>query len=153
MFQVFREHAAPSAVLMFNAGPSHGEAIGHYRGDPLYHASLDPAEYARLLDGIGFIISLHTSSKIRRPAAGRCGSRSQVSNGYFYSAGIGVAGAVGAVGGLRWRRRAFQRPLFHRNQERHAEGQHQGAGEEDETESVASAAPEAVRASISTASR
>src|SRR5262249_39623734 len=41
---VFRDHAAPSTVLTFNAGPSHGEAIGSYRGDPLYHASLDPAE-------------------------------------------------------------------------------------------------------------
>ena len=67
MFQVFREHAAPSAVLMFNTGPSHGEAIGHYRGDPLYHASLDPAEYARLLDGIGFKIVAHV---VEDPQAG-----------------------------------------------------------------------------------
>ncbi|MGA8962516.1 MAG: class I SAM-dependent methyltransferase, partial [Pseudolabrys sp.] len=54
MFDIFARHAGPSAVLMFNAGPSHGEAIGSYRGDPLYHASLGPAEYAELLAGIGF---------------------------------------------------------------------------------------------------
>jgi SAM-dependent methyltransferase len=69
MFEVFREHAAPFAVLMFNAGPSHGEAIGSYRGDPLYHASLDPAEYARLLDGIGFKIVAHVVED--RRAGGR----------------------------------------------------------------------------------
>jgi SAM-dependent methyltransferase len=57
MFDVFREHTAPSTVLMFNAGPRHGEAIGSYRGDPLYH--LDPADYATLLEGIGFKIVAH----------------------------------------------------------------------------------------------
>ena len=67
MFEVFREHAAPFAVLMFNTGPSHGEAVGSYRGDPLYHASLDPAEYARLLDGIGFKIVAHV---VEDPQAG-----------------------------------------------------------------------------------
>lgn len=67
MFEVFREHAAPFAVLMFNTGPSHGEAVGSYRGDPLYHASLDPAEYARLLDRIGFKIVAHV---VEDPQAG-----------------------------------------------------------------------------------
>jgi len=62
MFDVFREHAAPCTALMFNAGPSHGEAIGSYRGDPLYHASLDPAEYATLLEGIGFKIVAHVAN-------------------------------------------------------------------------------------------
>jgi SAM-dependent methyltransferase len=59
MFDVFSAHAAPSAVLMFNAGPRHGEAIGDYRGDPLYHASLDPKEYSQLLARIGFDIIEH----------------------------------------------------------------------------------------------
>ena len=67
MFAVFHEHAAPSALLMFNAGPRHGEALGTYRGDPLYHASLDPAEYATLLDGIGFDIVAHV---VEDPQAG-----------------------------------------------------------------------------------
>jgi trans-aconitate methyltransferase len=69
MFDVFREHAAPSTVLTFNAGPSHGEAIGSYRGDPLYHASLDPAEYATLLKGIGFKIVAHVLNDLQ--AGGR----------------------------------------------------------------------------------
>ncbi len=54
MFGVFAQHAAPSTVLMFNAGPRAGEIVGSYRGDPLYHASLNPDEYTRLLDDIGF---------------------------------------------------------------------------------------------------
>ncbi len=54
MFGIFAAHAAGSAVLMFNAGPGHGEAIGRYRGEPLYHASLDGAEYEALLRQSGF---------------------------------------------------------------------------------------------------
>ena len=59
MFAVFGRHAASSTVLMFNSGPSHGEEIGSYRGDPLYHASLDVAEYRNLLSGIGFEVISH----------------------------------------------------------------------------------------------
>jgi trans-aconitate methyltransferase len=54
MFRVFAAHAAPAAILMFNAGPGHGEAVGAYRGDPLYHASLDASEYEVLLADFGF---------------------------------------------------------------------------------------------------
>jgi SAM-dependent methyltransferase len=59
MFDVFARHAAPSAVLMFNSGPGYSEAIGEYRGDPLYHASLSPNEYSELLRGIGFEVIAH----------------------------------------------------------------------------------------------
>ncbi len=59
MFDVFARHAGPSSVLMFNAGPERGEAVGAYRGDPLYHASLSPDEYLALLDGIGFEVVAH----------------------------------------------------------------------------------------------
>ena len=59
MFGVFAAHAAPQALLMFNGGPAHGEGVGSYRGDPLYHASLDPEEYAALLDRNGFSILAH----------------------------------------------------------------------------------------------
>jgi len=59
MFEVFVRHAAPPAVLMFNSGPAHGEAIGEYRGDPLYHASLDAQEYRVLLDRAGFKLVDH----------------------------------------------------------------------------------------------
>jgi SAM-dependent methyltransferase len=59
MFGVFARHAAPSAALMFNSGPAHGEGVGEYRGDPLYHASLNPDEYTALLDSIGFEVISH----------------------------------------------------------------------------------------------
>jgi SAM-dependent methyltransferase len=59
MFDVFEAHAAPGAPLMFNTGPGHGEAIGHWQGEPLYHASLSPEEYRELLDGAGFDIVEH----------------------------------------------------------------------------------------------
>jgi SAM-dependent methyltransferase len=54
MFPILCMHAAPNAALMFTSGPREGEAIGHYRGEPLYHASLDEAEYRDLLDQFGF---------------------------------------------------------------------------------------------------
>lgn len=60
MFRVFRAHAAPLAALMFTSGPSHGEAIGTFEGEPLYHASLDGAEYRALLDENGFTVVAHT---------------------------------------------------------------------------------------------
>jgi SAM-dependent methyltransferase len=59
MFAVFRAHAAPDAALMFTSGPAHGEAIGNFGGEPLYHASLDPAEYRSLLDRNGFRVVSH----------------------------------------------------------------------------------------------
>jgi len=59
MFPLFRDHAAPGAVLMFTSGPSHGEAIGSYCGEPLYHASLGPEEYRALLDENGFNVIAH----------------------------------------------------------------------------------------------
>jgi SAM-dependent methyltransferase len=54
MFAVFRDHAHPGAALMFTSGPRAGVAIGDFRGEPLYHASLDPAEYRMLLQDNGF---------------------------------------------------------------------------------------------------
>ena len=56
MFPIFREHAAPSAALLFTSGPRHGEAIGTFHGEPLYHGSLATAEYRRLLDDNGFVV-------------------------------------------------------------------------------------------------
>ncbi|HET7224036.1 MAG TPA: class I SAM-dependent methyltransferase [Rhodanobacteraceae bacterium] len=56
MFPVFREHAAPDALLLFTSGTMHGEAIGEYHGEPLYHASLAPLEYESLLAENGFTV-------------------------------------------------------------------------------------------------
>ncbi|MBK4989443.1 MULTISPECIES: class I SAM-dependent DNA methyltransferase [Pseudomonas] len=59
MFSVFSRHAAPGALLMFTSGPSHGEALGVFESETLYHASLDPQEYATLLKNHGFEIREH----------------------------------------------------------------------------------------------
>jgi SAM-dependent methyltransferase len=67
MFPVFRRHAAPHAALMFTSGPAHGEAIGSFGGEPLYHASLDPSEYRSLLDQNGFRVVSHV---VEDPACG-----------------------------------------------------------------------------------
>jgi hypothetical protein len=41
------------------SGPSYGEAIGNYKGEPLYHGSLDGDEYRLLLDQNGFEVVSH----------------------------------------------------------------------------------------------
>ncbi len=69
MFEVFAAHAAGSAVLMFNTGPAYGEGIGCYQGEPLYHASLDAAEYEKLLTDAGFEVVVHVVED--RQAGGR----------------------------------------------------------------------------------
>ena len=60
MFAKFRDHTAPGGVLVFTSGPSEGEAINDdWFGDALYHASLDPEEYTRLLGDNGFTVLAH----------------------------------------------------------------------------------------------
>ena len=59
MFPIFQQHAAPGAGLLFTCGPSHGEVLGTFEGEPLYHASLDPDEYSALLDAAGFDVVAH----------------------------------------------------------------------------------------------
>jgi SAM-dependent methyltransferase len=54
MFPRFAAHAKPGAPLIFTSGPQHGEAIGEWQGEPLYHASLSPEEYRRLLASTGY---------------------------------------------------------------------------------------------------
>jgi SAM-dependent methyltransferase len=59
MFPIFRAHAAPDAALMFTSGPAHGEAIGEFEGESLYHASLASEEYKFLLSANGFEVVAH----------------------------------------------------------------------------------------------
>ncbi|CAH1661777.1 Methyltransferase [Hyphomicrobiales bacterium] len=61
MFPVFAAHAAPGAALMFTSGPAHGEAIGSFEGEPLYHGSLAPEEYRALLSAHGFAVAAHVA--------------------------------------------------------------------------------------------
>jgi hypothetical protein len=67
MFTRFRAHAGPRAALLFTSGPRHGEAIGTYHGERLYHGSLDPAEYRMLLASNGFEVVSHIAED---PACG-----------------------------------------------------------------------------------
>lgn len=46
------EHMRPGAGLMLTVGPQAGEVTGRVGGDPVYHASLDPEEYTRILEGL-----------------------------------------------------------------------------------------------------
>jgi SAM-dependent methyltransferase len=62
MFPTFQAHAVPNAVLMFTSGPSHSVSIGTYRGQPLYHSSLDEAEYLSLLRNSGFDVIAHIAN-------------------------------------------------------------------------------------------
>ncbi len=61
MFPIFRAHAMSGAALMFTSGPSFGEAIGSLWSEPLYHASLAPEEYERLLTAHGFRVLDHVA--------------------------------------------------------------------------------------------
>lgn len=54
MFATFAAHARPGAALVFTSGPRAGVAIGAAGDRPVYHASLAPAEYARVLRRAGF---------------------------------------------------------------------------------------------------
>jgi predicted TPR repeat methyltransferase len=73
MFAVFAAHAAKGAALMFNTGPGYGEAIGSYRGDPLYHAASMPPSTRICLSDQGSSLS-NTQRPIRERAVARFGS-------------------------------------------------------------------------------
>ena len=67
MFPTFRRLATLGAPLMFTSGTEAGEAIGMLEGEPLYHASLDTAEYQSLLAKHGFTVLHHLEND---PACG-----------------------------------------------------------------------------------
>ena len=73
MFAVFDAHAKDNAVLLFNTGPEHGEGTSTFtfKDEPLYHASLAPAEYHALLDRSGFEVICHAANDAR--SGGRTG--------------------------------------------------------------------------------
>jgi SAM-dependent methyltransferase len=60
-FPVFARHVQPRGALMFTSGPKYGEVLSTFAGEPLYHASLDPAEYRRLLHETGFQVVGHVA--------------------------------------------------------------------------------------------
>lgn len=67
MFARFATHSKPGAILMFTTGWAEGVRIGKWQSEPLYHASLDPGEYRRLLEENGFELLDH---QLRDPDCG-----------------------------------------------------------------------------------
>lgn len=67
IFARFAAHAAAGAPLMFTSGPEHGETIGQWQSEPLYHGSLDADDYETLLADNGFGLVAH---KLRDEACG-----------------------------------------------------------------------------------
>lgn len=61
MFRRFAVMTAPGAALMFTTGHFEGEAMGEFGGEPLYHASLSPKEYAILLGRNRFELVAHVA--------------------------------------------------------------------------------------------
>ncbi|OCX66197.1 hypothetical protein BFP70_07945 [Thioclava sp. SK-1] len=55
MFPIFARHLRPGGRLMFTCGPEAGEAMGAVAGQPVYHSSLSPAEYALLMEENGLL--------------------------------------------------------------------------------------------------
>ena len=49
MFPIFKRHLKPGGFLIFTSGPARGIAIGDMNGNALFHSSLDPAEYRKLI--------------------------------------------------------------------------------------------------------
>jgi trans-aconitate methyltransferase len=68
MFAVFKKHAAARAALMFTSGTAYGVAMGSFRNEALYHASLDPEEYRALLESHSFSVAAHV---VEDPSCGR----------------------------------------------------------------------------------
>lgn len=48
------DHLKPGGVILMTTGLEEGESHGHVEGDIVYHASLDRAEYAAILEASGF---------------------------------------------------------------------------------------------------
>ena len=61
------EHAHPGSVLLMATGPERGEVVGEFAGEPLYHASLAPADYRTALGAAGFEVVAH---RVRDPGCG-----------------------------------------------------------------------------------
>ncbi len=65
MFPVLVRHMLPGAPLMFTSGSEQGVSVGAWRGEPLYPASLDTAEYQTLLETNGLRVAGHVVDDAR----------------------------------------------------------------------------------------
>ncbi|HEX9881099.1 MAG TPA: class I SAM-dependent methyltransferase [Hyphomicrobium sp.] len=53
---ILARHLSPGGALLLTVGPEDGEVTGTVEGEAVYHASLSPEEYARLLRDAGLAI-------------------------------------------------------------------------------------------------
>jgi hypothetical protein len=67
MFKTFVSHLKSGGVLLFTSRPEEGEVWGDNGGENLYHASLSPNEYKKLLKLYGFVL---VEYKISDPECG-----------------------------------------------------------------------------------
>ena len=67
MFKTFVSNLKAGGVLLFTSGSEEGEIWGDNGGENLYHASLSPNEYKKLLKLHGFVLVEH---KISDPQCG-----------------------------------------------------------------------------------
>jgi SAM-dependent methyltransferase len=58
----FARHGTVEAALLFTSGSERGEAINPLFGEPLFHASLDTADYEERLAALGFSVLKHIES-------------------------------------------------------------------------------------------
>jgi len=61
-------HLKPAGALLMTVGPEDCETLGQVGGEPIYHASLAPAEYRAILSQIGLTL---ISLEIEDPACDR----------------------------------------------------------------------------------
>lgn len=61
LFEVLARHVRPGGALLFTSGSEHGEQVGEWRGEPLYHGSLSLEQYRDALAGAGFDLLRHVA--------------------------------------------------------------------------------------------
>ena len=59
MFAIFQRYLKIDGILMFTSGPQEGEVWSNNGGISMYHASLSPDEYKKLLEEYGFGLLMH----------------------------------------------------------------------------------------------
>ncbi len=59
MFQTFKQHLNERSILLFTSGSKAGEIYSDNGGESLYHASLSPDEYKKLLNKHHFELVAH----------------------------------------------------------------------------------------------
>lgn len=67
LFENIARRTHPGGALMFTSGTEHGETLGSFEGQPLYHGSLESDAYRTILHALGFDVVHHIA---RDPSCG-----------------------------------------------------------------------------------